>query len=136
MHETHRKTLNALNFQISMTSKLTHSVHLDSKCIYRSRPNLGPVHYLRDLQISFFSKIFIKNGSHSTIHIFKNYFATIFLVFSNKKYINRPIKCVLGLNSRRDSRTKNCLPKSCQLYTRPSKWNPNRNIMMFISLDR
>ena len=136
MHETHRKMLNALNFQISITSKLTHSVHLDSKCICHLRPNLGLVHYLRDLQISFFSKIFINNESHGTIHIFKNYFTTVFSVFNNKKYINRPIECVLELNSRRDSRTENCLPKSCQLYTRPSKWNPNRNIMMFISLDR
>ena len=38
-----------------------------------------------------FSKIFIKIGSHSIIHIFKNYFVTIFLVFSNKQYPNRPI---------------------------------------------
>ena len=29
----------------------------------------------------FFNKTFIKNGSHDTIHIFKNYFATIFSVF-------------------------------------------------------
>ena len=31
-----------------------------------------------------FSKIFIKTESHGTIHIFKNYFATVFSVFSNK----------------------------------------------------
>ena len=29
-------------------------------------------------QISFFINFFIKNGSHSTIHTFKNYFATVF----------------------------------------------------------
>ena len=33
-----------------------------------------------DPQISFFSNFFIKNGSHDTIHTFKNYFATVFLV--------------------------------------------------------
>ena len=39
----------------------------------------------------FFNKTFIKNGSHCTIHSFKNYFATMFLVFSfqqNKRYPN------------------------------------------------
>ena len=33
-------------------------------------------------QTSFFNKTFIKNGSHDTIHTFKNYFATVFLIFS------------------------------------------------------
>ena len=36
---------------------------------------------------------FIKNGSHGTIHTFKNYFATVFSVFSfsnNKFNLNRP----------------------------------------------
>ena len=50
-------------------------------------------HYLRDLQISFFNKNFIKNMSHCTIYTFKNYFATIFSVFSfqqNKRYPNTP----------------------------------------------
>ena len=37
----------------------------------------------------FFSKIFIKNGSHCTIHTFKNYFTTVFLIFNNKRYPNR-----------------------------------------------
>ena len=31
-------------------------------------------------QITLFSNFFIKNGSHSTIYIFKNYFVTVFLV--------------------------------------------------------
>ena len=31
-------------------------------------------------QITLFSHFFIKNGSHSTIYIFKNYFATVFSV--------------------------------------------------------
>ena len=38
-----------------------------------------------------FSKIFIKIGSQSTIYTFKNYFVTIFSVFNNKQYPNRPI---------------------------------------------
>ena len=37
-----------------------------------------------------FNKFFFKTGSHGTIHIFKNYFATVFLVFSNKRYPKRP----------------------------------------------
>ena len=32
--------------------------------------------------VGFFNKTFIKNGSHDTIHIFKNYFTTVFSVFS------------------------------------------------------
>ena len=35
-----------------------------------------------------------KIRSHSTIHIFKNYFATIFSIFSfqqNKRYPNKPV---------------------------------------------
>ena len=43
---------------------------------------VGHVHCSRDLQTSFFSKTFIKNGSYGTIHTFKNYFATVFSVFS------------------------------------------------------
>ena len=38
-----------------------------------------------DPQISFFINFFIKNGSHSTIHTFKNYFTTVFSVFSFSK---------------------------------------------------
>ena len=33
-----------------------------------------------DPQIPLFSNFFIKNGSHGTIHTFKNYFATVFSV--------------------------------------------------------
>ena len=32
-------------------------------------------------QISLFINFFIKNGSHDTIHTFKNYFATMFFSF-------------------------------------------------------
>ena len=54
-----------------------------------------------DPQISFFSNFFIKNGSHGTIHIFKNYFITVFLVFSfqfqqNKFYPNGPYLYCIG----------------------------------------
>ena len=44
--------------------------------------SVDSVHYLRDLQISFFNKILIKNGSHDTIYTFRNYFVTVFSVFS------------------------------------------------------
>ena len=49
------------------------------------------VHYLQDLQVFFFHKNNFKIGSHSTIHTFKNYFATLFSDFSNKRYPNRPL---------------------------------------------
>ena len=55
---------------------------------------VGFLYCSRDPQTSFFNKIFIKNVSHGTIHIFKNYFATIFSVFNfqqNKRYPNRPL---------------------------------------------
>ena len=37
---------------------------------------------------TFFNKIFIKIESHDTIYIFKNYFAIVFSIFSNKQYLN------------------------------------------------
>ena len=43
---------------------------------------MGPMHYLQDPQISFFNKTFIKNESHGTIYMFKNYFVIVFLVLS------------------------------------------------------
>ena len=59
-------------------------------------PLVGPVNSARDLQISFLATFFIKNGSHGTIHTFKNYFAIVFLIFSfqfkqNKFYPNDAI---------------------------------------------
>ena len=41
---------------------------------------VGPVNSARDPQTSLFNNFFIKNGSHDTIHTFKNYFATVFSV--------------------------------------------------------
>ena len=35
-----------------------------------------------------FQQIFLKTGSHGTIHTFKNYFATVFSIFNNKRYPN------------------------------------------------
>ena len=43
---------------------------------------MGLVHCLQDSQTFFFNKIFIKNGFYASIHIFKNYFATLFSVFN------------------------------------------------------
>ena len=37
-----------------------------------------------------FCIFFLKIGSHGTIQTFKNYFATVISVFSNKRYPNRP----------------------------------------------
>ena len=39
------------------------------------------MHYLWVSQTTLFSHFFIKNGSHGTIHTFKNYFATVFFSF-------------------------------------------------------
>ena len=57
----------------------THGYHAQD---WKMRLSVGPMHCLWDPHTSFFSKIFIKNGSHGTIHIFKNYFTTVFSVFS------------------------------------------------------
>ena len=61
--------------------------------------NSASVHCLCDPQTSLFSNFFIKNRSHGTIHIFKNYFATVFSVFNkNKLYPNRPIVVLSKIN--------------------------------------
>ena len=51
---------------------------------------VGSVYCSWDLQVFFFNKNNFKTGSHDTIHIFKNYFTTVFSVFRNKWYPNRP----------------------------------------------
>ena len=56
---------------------------------------VGSVHYLRNPQTSFFSKTFIKNWSHGTIHTFKNYFVIVFLVFSKISSIQTYPKSLL-----------------------------------------
>ena len=42
--------------------------------------SVGPVNSARNPQTSLFSNFFMKNGSHDTIHTFKNYFVTVFSV--------------------------------------------------------
>ena len=59
---------------------------------------MGPVHCSWDPQISFSSNFFIKNRSHGTIHTFKNYFATVFSVFSKISGIQMDPKYVFGLS--------------------------------------
>ena len=46
----------------------------------KSTMNSARMYYSQVLQIPLFSHFFIKNGSYGTIHIFKNYFATVFSV--------------------------------------------------------
>ena len=60
-----------------------------------------PVHYSRIPQTSLFNNFLIKNGSHDTIHTFKNYI--YYSVFSfqfqqNKLYPNGPYIINLDLN--------------------------------------
>ena len=60
----------------------------NERCMNSSRKGwLFPVNsaLFMDPQISLFSNFFIKNGSHGTIYTFKNYFATVFSVFSFSK---------------------------------------------------
>ena len=52
---------------------------------------VGPMHCSRDPQTSFFSNFFIKNEFYGIIHTFKNYFATVFSVFSSQQYPNRSL---------------------------------------------
>ena len=57
----------------------------------------GSVYCSWDLQTSFFNNFFIKDESHRTIHTFKNYFSTIFSVFSKINCIQTDPKRVFGL---------------------------------------
>ena len=45
-------------------------------------------------KLHFSAIFFIKNRSHNTIYIFKNYFITIFLVFNFQLYPNIPIEYI------------------------------------------
>ena len=62
-----------------------------------SSMNSAPVHCSRDLKNSLFSNFFIKNGSHGTIHTFKNCFAIVFSVFSKKKLYPNGLSLSLSL---------------------------------------
>ena len=55
--------------------------------------SVGLVHCSQNLQTSFFTKTFIKNGSHDIIHTFENYFATVFSIFSKIRGIQTHPKC-------------------------------------------
>ena len=46
----------------------------------------------------FFNKTFIKNGSHGTIHIFKNYFTIMFSIFSKINGIQTDPKDAFGFS--------------------------------------
>ena len=54
-----------------------------SDCLDRTS-SVGPVYCSWDPQVPFFKKTIlkVKTGFHGTIHIFKNYFATVFSVFN------------------------------------------------------
>ena len=56
------------------------------------------MHYSQTLQTSFFNKIFIKIKFCNIIHIFKNYFITVFLVFSKISGIQSHSKCPFNKN--------------------------------------
>ena len=64
----------------------------------KSTVNSAPVHCSRVPQITLFNNFFIKNGSHSTIYTFKNYFATVFSVSVSVKIncIQMDPKCQLS----------------------------------------
>ena len=58
---------------------------LQLQLLTKSALNSIHVHCSWVPQTSLFSNFFIKNGFHSTIHTFKNYFTTVFSVFSFNK---------------------------------------------------
>ena len=61
-------------------------------CFDFSAVNSAPMHCSQVPQTSLFSNFFIKNGFYSTIHTFKNYFATVFSVFSIQFQQNNSIQ--------------------------------------------
>ena len=62
-------------------------------CIVRF--SVGPVHCSRDLQVLYSTKKKkIKTRSHGTIHAFKNYFVTVFLVFNFQFSVSVKISCI------------------------------------------
>ena len=87
--------------------KVTLSVSLDT--------TFASIHFLVGLvhyspASTFFSKNNFKIEPHSTIHSFKNYFTTIFSVFSKKQYPNIPLIHRLVILIK-----KNCTKKSKNL---------------------
>ena len=74
---------------------------LTSKSFTEMCLSMGLMHCSQDPQISFFNKTFIKNWFHGTIHIFKNYFITVFLIFSKINDIQTNLK-ILGSSPLRE----------------------------------
>ena len=62
----------------------------------------------------FRKKKFIKNGSHGTIYTFKNYFATVFLVFSFQISISAKISCI-QIDPQSSNLTQECKVSSLTL---------------------
>ena len=69
----------------------------------------------------FIRKKYIKNGSHDTIHAFKNYFITVFSVFNKISYIQMDPKYV-WLGGERGRKWWDCAVFS----SGPSKFNPSK----------
>ena len=91
--ETYRKTL-ATDLVIFLDSALftsTFWIASSIQCFF-ARP-----------ASTFFHKNNFKTRSHNTIHIFKNSFVTVFSVFNNKQYPNKPLEDWCGWNSIRKS---------------------------------
>ena len=70
-------------------------------CVVRF--STGPVHCSRDPQVFYSAKKNFKTESHGIIYTFKNYFATVFSVFSciqmDPKYSIRRIDLIVSTNS-------------------------------------
>ena len=84
----------------------------------------GSMHYSGNPQTSFFKKNFIKNGFHGTIHIFKNYFVTVFSVFSKINNIQTYPRCysqytVLPVSINRMKTKRGGLITICNNYLQP-----------------
>ena len=70
-------------WRLCLTLAFSFSFFLFSAVVVNfSLVNSIPVHYLRDQQTPLFSNFLIKNWSYNTIHTFKNYFTTMFSIFS------------------------------------------------------
>ena len=87
-------------FQLSHFAFFFFFFFLSAATFDKSSVNSAFVYCSRVPQITLFSNFFIKNGSHSTIYTFKNYFATMFSVsvfsFSkNKLNPNGPLVATL-----------------------------------------
>ena len=86
LHWTFFPSIYALSIRLDSVSSVQHcasNIFYGSHALFTRTTNL------------FFNKTFIKNGSYGTIHTFKNYFATLFSIFSNKRYPNRLLVCVI-----------------------------------------